>query len=204
MKCYNSGCSFTSPNNFTQNEQMYWYMLAKDKGCSEFINDSRPGSSNELILSRVYQHVLANINDSTFYIINLTSVNRIELEQARSDKLQDVLKPDALVRYNFEIQELLLYSQIIGMISFLRLHNKDFYIINNSKELLDTQWLPRDDFLKFIKEEKRVLNLFKFSKFNFHCTISHIKPYDFNLYGWAGHDGPDGHSAYYSKLKTLI
>jgi hypothetical protein len=183
---------------------MYWYMLAKDKGCSEFINDSRPGSSNELILSRVYQHVLANINDSTFYIINLTSVNRIELEQARSDKLQDVLKPDALVRYNFEIQELLLYSQIIGMISFLRLHNKDFYIINNSKELLDTQWLPRDDFLKFIKEEKRVLNLFKFSKFNFHCTISHIKPYDFNLYGWAGHDGPDGHSAYYSKLKTLI
>ena len=203
MICYNSGCSFTTPNALISNEQMYWYMLAKDKGCNEFINESRPGSSNDLILQRIYNHVLSNINTKTFYIINLTSLNRIELEPFRSDKLQEILKPEALDRYDFETVELTLFAQLVGVITFLNFYKTDFYIINNNKELSKTQWQPRDNFLKFLKNEKRALNLFKFSKFDFHQTISHIKPYDYNLYGWSGHDGPTGHYAYYSKLKTL-
>jgi len=204
MKCYNSGCSFTTPDSIIANQQMYWYLLAKDKGCTEFVNHSRPGSSNDLILQRIYNHVLANLNSNTFYIINLTSMNRIELEPLQSDKLQDILKPEALIRYDFETAELTLFVQIIGVISFLNFYKKDFYIINNNKELSDTQWEPRDNFLEFLKKEKRALNLFKFSKFNFHQNISKIKPHDYNLYGWSGHDGPEGHYAYYSKLKTLV
>jgi len=204
MKCYNSGCSFTTPNSIIKNEQMYWYLLAKDKGCTEFVNDSKPGSSNDLILQRIYNHVLANLNSNIFYIINVTSTNRMEIEQLQSEKLQDILKPEALIRYDFETIELTLFAQLIGVISFLNFYKKDFYIINNNKKLSNTQWFPRDNFLEFLKKEKRALNLFNFSKFDFHQNISQIKPYDYNLYGWSGHDGPEGHYAYYSKLKTLV
>lgn len=203
MKCYNSGCSFTTPNSVIADEQMYWYMLAKDKGCTEFFNDSRPGSSNDLIFQRVYKHVLSNLTAETFYIINLTSLNRMELEQSQSEKLQEILKPEALVRYDFETLELTLFAQLIGIVSFLNLHMKDFYIVNNSKALSDTQWAPRDAFIDFLKKEKRALNLFNFSKYEFHQEVSRVKPYDYSLYGWSGHDGPDGHYAYYSKLKTI-
>ena len=203
MKCYNSGCSFTTHCLYIQNEYMYWYMLAKDRGCDEFINDSRKGSSNDLILQRVYNHVLSNVDSDTFYIINLTSLNRMEIEQSQTEKLQEILKPEALARYDFETAELTLFAQLVGIITFLNFYKKDFYIINNNKELSSTQWQPRDNFLEFLKNEKRALNLFKFSKFDFHQTISHIKPYDYDLYAWQGHDGPAGHYAYYSKLKTL-
>jgi hypothetical protein len=127
----------------------------------------------------------------------------MELEQSQSEKLQEILKPEALVRYDFETLELTLFAQFIGIVSFLNLHMKDFYIVNNGKALSDTQWAPRDVFIDFLKKEKRALNLFKFSKFDFHKTVSYIKPYDYNLYGWSGHDGPEGHYAYYTKLKTI-
>lgn len=203
MKCFNSGCSFTSPG-IVKDEEMYWYYLAKDKGCTSFTNASKPGSSNELIFRRIYDHVLSNVHDVTFYIINLSSLNRIELENSQSDKLQEILLPAALIRYDFETVELSLFTQLIGIISFLNFYNKDFYIINNSKELSSTPFPLRDRFIEFLKKEPRALNLFKFSKFNFHKDISHIKPVDYDLYGWAGHDNSDGHCAYYSMLKTLI
>ena len=203
MKCFNSGCSFTSPGIVTD-EDMYWYYLAKDKGCTSFINASKPGSSNELIFRRVYDHVLSNVDENTFYIINITSLNRIELENTQTDKLQEILIPEALIRYDFEIVELSLFTQLIGMISFLNSYNKDFYIINNNKELSSTPFPLRDKFIAFLKKEPRALNLFKFSKFNFHKDISHIKPFDYNLYGRAGHDNLDGHREYYKMLKTLI
>jgi hypothetical protein len=204
MLCYNSGCSFTTPNNFIKNEEMYWYLLAKDRGCNEFINESRSCSSNDLILQRVYNHVLSNLDSDVFYTINITSTNRIELEQSRSDKLQEVLTPESLSRYDFETAELTLCTQLTGIISFLMLYNKDFYIINNNKELNDSNWPKRNMFVNFLKKEHRALNLFKYSKFNFHKDVSKIKPYDYDLYGWSGHDGPEGHYAYYSKLKTLV
>ena len=204
MKCYNSGCSYTTSNPVIANEQMYWYLMAKDKGCTEFVNDSKNGSSNEVILQRIYNHVLSNLNDDIFYIINLTSMNRLDLEQSKTDRLQDILKPEALVRYDFETAELSLFSQVIGIVSFLNLYGKDFYIINNNKALSDTCWPPRDKFVEFLKKEKRVLNLFQFSRVEFHQNISHIKPWDYNSFGWAGHDGPEGHYAYYNKLKTLV
>ena len=118
--------------------------------------------------------------------------------------MQEILKPEALARYDFETAELTLFAQLVGIITFLNFYKKDFYIINNNKELSSTQWQPRDNFLDFLKKEKRALNLFKFSKFDFHQTESRIRPYDYDLYGWHGHDGPEGHYAYYCKLKELV
>ena len=46
--------------------------------------------------------------------------------------------------------------------------------------------------------------VFKNGKYEFHKDVSKIKPWDYDLYGWAGHDGVDGHYAYYQMLKTLI
>lgn len=203
MKCFNSGCSFTTPGIVTD-EDMYWYGLAKDKGCTSFINASKPASSNELIFRRVYDHVLSNVDGNTFYIINLSSLNRIEIEDTQSDKLEKILMPEALARYDVEIVELALFTQLIGLIVFLNHYKKDFYIINNSKELNSSPFPKRDQFVEFLKKEPRALNLFKFSKFNFHKDISHIKPFDYKLYGWAGHDDLAGHQAYYSMLQTLI
>jgi hypothetical protein len=152
----------------------------------------------------VYDHVLANLDTEVLYIINVTSINRIELEPNISDKLQDVLTPAALARYDFETVELNLFTQLVAIISFLRTHNKDFYIINNSKELSFSPYPPRDRFTEFLVQEPRAINVFKNSKFNFHKDVSGIKPYDYDQYGWHGHDVPEGHRAYYEFLKTLL
>jgi hypothetical protein len=201
MICFNSGCSFTTPNTIVNDEQMYWYYLAKNLGGTQFINDSKAGSSNDLIIRRVYNHVLSNISIDTFYIINLTSLNRIELNEINTDRFEDILTHDAISCINFEILELTLFTQLIGLISFLNFYKKDFYIINNSKELSDTPYPLRDNFVKVLKAEPRALNLFNNSKFNFHRDVSKIAPIDYKLYGWHGHDGPEGHYAYYKMLE---
>lgn len=205
MIIYNSGCSFTSPMpGILKDSDMYWYMLGKDLNATKFINDSQPGSSNNLIIQRVYNHVLANLNLDCFYVINLTSLNRIQLCQNQTEKLQEILIPAALATYDFETMELTAYVQIMGLVSFLQLHKKNFYIINNSKEFTNGPWPPRDNFMKFVSNTPRILNLYQYSKFDFHSKYSRIKPIDYNLYGWNGHDGPDGHLAYYKKLKEII
>lgn len=204
MIVFNSGCSFTTPGVQIKQEEMYWYLLAKDLGSKDIINASRPGSSNDLIIQRVYNHVLKNSADDVFYIVNLTSLNRCELEQSQSEKLQDILKPDAIARYDFETVELTAYAQLIGLVSFLNLYEKDFYIINNSKGFASGSWPPRDNFKSFVDSDPRILNLYQWSKYDFHTNHSKIKPYDYDLYGWHGHDGPEGHHAYYNKLKELI
>ncbi len=183
---------------------MYWYLLGKDLNCDQFINESRPGSSNDLIIQRVMRHVLENPNLDVFYIINLTTLNRLELEKNTSDKMEHVLKPEALVRLDHEIVECTAYAQIIGVVSLLKQYNKDFYIINNAKCYCDGSWSYRDNYMNFVLNEPRILNLYKWSKFNFHKDVSKIKPYDFHLYGWFGHDGPEGNYAYYKKLKEII
>lgn len=204
MICFNSGCSFTTPNSIIKQEEMYWYRLAMDLGCTHVINESRNGSSNDLIIRRVYKHVLENPDLNTFYIINLTSLDRCELTQEHSEKMHEILTPDTLARYDFETVELTAYGQIIGLVSFLTQKQKNFYIINNSKGFTTGQWPPRDAFMSFVDQEPRILNLYQWAKHDYHRLHSKIKPYDYELYGWNGHDGPDGHHAYYIKLRELI
>lgn len=183
---------------------MYWRMIAQYRGCDYFINQSANGSSNDLIMRRVYDHVLRNQSENFLYIINLTSLNRIEIEMSCSDKLEEILVKDALHRYDQEAMELALYTKIIGLISFLRSNQKDFYIINNSKGFIQGPWSPRDAFMEFINQEPRVLNLYEFSKAEFHEKYSRIKPHDYEKYGWGGHDGPEGHRVYFEKLLEII
>jgi hypothetical protein len=204
MICFNSGCSFTTPGPQIAQEEMYWYLLAQDLGCTKIINESRPGSSNDLIIRRVYKHAIENPDSDTFYIINLTSLNRCEISQDQSEKLQEILTPVALARYDFETVELTAYAQIIGLVSFLNQYQKNFYIINNSKCFTDGNWGPRDAFMKFVNNESRILNLYQWAKYDFHQFHSKIRPYDYEDYGWNGHDGPAGHRAYYNKLRELI
>ena len=204
MLVFNSGCSFTTPDEFIAEQDMYWYRLAQDMSADKIINESRPASSNDLIIQRVYRHVLANPTLDTFYIVNLTSLNRIELEPKKSDQFITILTPDAIARIDFETVELTVLSQLIGLVTFLRTYKKDFYIINNSKQLSSTPWPPRDSFVKYLQSDPKILNLFNHSRFEFHKNISGVKPYDYDSLGWAGHDGADGHLAYYNHLKTLI
>ena len=204
MLCFNSGCSFTTNDEHVANEQMYWYMLAKDLGCTSFINHSVPSSSNEEIFRRIYVHVLENLDSNVLYFINITSTNRIDIVAERTSRMQEILTKEAIAVYDYEIRELSLFTQIIGLMSFLDLHKKKFYIINNSKELSSSQYPLRDRLIDYLINRPELLNIFKNSKYEFHKNISKIKPWDYNNYGWAGHDGVTGHYAYYQMLKTLI
>lgn len=206
MMLYNSGCSFTSEhiNPIISNEQMYWYYLALDMGANPILNDSSTGASNNLIIQRVYRHLLANLEADTFYIINLTSLNRLDLEQRTSDKFQDILTPEAISRIDWETAELVAYTQIVGLVSCLNLHKKDYYIINNSTTFELDPGQPRKQFADLLKDNPRILNLYQYSRYDFHEKYSRIKPWDYDLYGWNGHDGPAGHLAYYHKLKEII
>ena len=205
MIVYNSGCSFTSEHaDIISDNQMYWYFLAKDLGAETIINDSKSGSSNNLIIQRVYRHLFSNLDSNTFYIINLSSLNRMDIEQNKSDKFEEVLTAEAISRYEFETAELVAYSQLVGLISCLTLYNKDYYIINNSREFDWNPPPPRNHFFNFLKDNPKVLNLYQYSRYGFHEKYSRIKPFDYHLWGWNGHDGPEGHLAYYHKLKEII
>lgn len=205
MQIYNSGCSFTTEHpGFIHEDQMYWYFLSKDLGADNVINESKSGSSNNLIIQRVYRHLLSNLDSDTFYIINLTSTTRLDLEPSKSDRFEDVLTADAIIRHHWETNELVAYTQIVGLVAFLNLYHKNYYIINNSKAFEWNPPGPRNPFFNFVKDNPRILNLYQYSKYNFHETYSGIKPWDYNLYGWNGHDGPAGHLAYYYKLKEII
>jgi hypothetical protein len=183
---------------------MYWHYLARDMGAQTIINDSQSGSSNNLIIQRVYRHLLSNLDCDTFYIINLTSLNRLDLEQRRSDKFEEVLIPEAISRHEWETVELVAYSQIVGIVSCLNLYKKNYYIINNSRTFDWDPFGPRKPFFYFVNDNPRILNLYQYSRYNFHEKYSGIKPWDYDLYGWNGHDGPAGQLAYYHKLKEII
>lgn len=204
MILFNSGCSYTTPNTLINQKDMYWYKLSNYLHCDCAINESKPGSSNDLIIRRVYNHVLKNINLDTFYLIGLTSLNRIELNQEGSETFIEILTNEAIAKYDFETMELTAYAQIIGIVSFLNQYKKPFYIVNNSTPFIDGYWDPRNEFIKFVKSEKRILNLYENSRVNFHKNNSKIKPYDYDQYGWNGHDCAIGHDAYFNFLVELI
>ena len=204
MICYNSGCSFTVENKHVSNKDMYWYLIAKDLGCTSFINHSEYGNSNEKIFERVYKHVLENLNSDVLYFINITSTNRIDISFRETARMQDILTKEAILNYDYEIREISLLTQLTGIISFLDQHKKKFYIVNNSKTLSSSPFPLRDTLVRYLINRRELLNVFKNGKYEFHKDVSKIKPWDYDLYGWAGHDGVEGHYAYYQMLKTLI
>jgi len=204
MICFNSGCSYTTSNQFIDEENMYWYYLAKYVGCDQFINESKDGSSNDLIFERVVRHVLENVELNTFYIINLTSLNRLELCSTTTHNFEQCLNRQAISMLEFEVLELTAYPKIIGLVSFLNCYKKNFFIINNSNPFIKGEYTKRNAFTNFIENESRILNLYKWSKVEFHEKISKVKPYDYNQYGWQGHDGPEGHYQYFLKLTEII
>lgn len=204
MICFNSGCSFTTPTQNINEKEMWFSLMASYLGCDKVINESRPASSNDLIIQRVYRHALTNCDKNVFYIINLTSLNRIEIEPSRSERMQEILVPEALVRYDQETIELTVYAQIVGVVSFLESRNLRYLIVNNSKGWIQGQWQPRDSFMLFMSQRPNICNLYEYARIDFHQQHSHIKPYDYDLYGWNGHDGPEGHHAYYEMLKHRL
>lgn len=204
MILYNSGCSFTTPGPKIQETDMWFHLLAKDIGCDKVINESRPGSSNDLIVQRVYRHALDNANEQTLYTINLTSLNRVEIEPTQSEKMQLILVHDALARYDFETVELNVYAHLVGIVTLLESKKSKYIVVNNSKGFIKGQWKSRDVFMQFVGCRDNICNLYDDARMDFHQHKSKIKPYDFNLYGWNGHDGPEGHHAYYQMLKSKI
>lgn len=202
--CFNSGCSFTTAVPQIHESQMYWYLLGQHLGCTEFENQSRPGSSNDLIIQRVYRHVLENLIKDVIYVIGLTSLNRLEIEPNRSEKMQDILNPRAISQIDWETIELTAYGQIIGLVSFLRFYKRRYFIVNNSKGWIEGQWYPRDQFMKFVQNTPEILNLYSDARIDFHEKTSGIKPYDYDIYGWNGHDGPTGHRAYFEMLRNKL
>ena len=204
MICFNSGCSFTTSDEYVSDDKMYWYLLAKDFGCTSCINQSKSGSSNEEIFRRVYNHVLEKPNSDVLYFINLTSTNRIDITADETSKMQDILTKQAVVMYDYEVRELHLLTQLIGIVSFLDQHKKKFYVVNNSKVLSSSEYPLRDPLVNYLKTRSELLNVFENSKYEFHRDVSKIKPRDYEIYGWNGHDSAEGHYAYYQMLKSLI
>lgn len=204
MICFNSGCSFTTPNRFIDEKDMYWYRLGQYLGCDTFINESKNGSSNDLIIERVMRHVLEHTQLNVFYIVNLTSLNRLELCAAQTHHFEKCLNREAISLLEFEVLELTAYTKIIGLVSFLNYYQKPFFIINNSKSFIKGEFTKRNAFTTFIENEPRILNLYNWSRVDFHKNFSKVKPYDYDRYGWQGHDGPEGHYHYFLKLTELI
>lgn len=215
MLCYNVGDSYTYFNvgdghssnwNWCPDvKDHYWWRIAQEKyNCTKFINESLPGRSNDAMIKLVMRHCLENPNLSTLYFINVTTIFRIDITEPQSHTLHDILTPKAVSELNFEILECNLYANLIGLIEFLKARNKQFLIFNNSKTFRDNLLPKRDRFVEYFKREPRIINWFEHSRATFHETVSKIKPVDYNLYQWNGHDGPAGHDAYFRMLWTRL
>jgi hypothetical protein len=206
MILFNVGDSHTYPDSrwCQPVEEHYWYRIAKDIfNCTEIINHSKPGRSNDAMLKAVMQHCLENPITPTVYFINITNIFRMDIND-HSNTLHDILTPSAIAQIDFETIECTLYSHLIGTIEFLKYQKKPFLIFNNGKNFSLEPLPKRDAFVNYVKNEPAFLNWFTDSKVDYHSAITKIKPVDYDLYGWNGHDGIEGHSAMYDRLINFI
>jgi hypothetical protein len=118
--------------------------------------------------------------------------------------LQDLLTPSAIADIDFETLETTLYSNLIGVMEFLKARNKQFLVINNSKNFSDEQLPMRDVFVNYFKKEPRILNWFDNSRIFINQEVLKIKPWDFAQYGWNGHNGVDADKEYYQSLRKRL
>jgi len=214
MILYNIGDMHTCHNHGGDNpangyycfdiEDHYWHKIGKLYGCKHIKNDSFPGRSNEAMIKIAMTHCLQNLKLPTLYILNITTMYRFELEQPASYPLQEILKKSALKKLDFETLECTLYAQLIGLMEFFKARNKKFLIINNDKNFSSEQLPMRDAFVKYFQDEPRVLNWFDNSRTYFHENVTQIKPVDFDVFGWNGHDGVQAHSKYYEMLADTL
>lgn len=208
MILFNTGDSHTwatDENDWCPNlEDHYWYKIAKLFGCKEIVNESLPGRSNDMMIKLAMQHCLENPELPTLYIINITTIFRFDLTTPHSHTLHNILTKQAVETLDFETIECTLYAKLIGLMEFFKSRNKQFLIINNGKNFSDDQLPVRDAFVTYFKNEHRVLNWFNNGRIFFQENVTKIKPVDFNLYEWNGHDGPQGHDRYFHMLLELI
>lgn len=203
--CYNIGDGHASNGNWCPNiEDHYWYKIAQLFGCKHIINESRPGRSNDMMIKLAMKHCLENPKLSTLYIINITTIFRFDLTSPHSHTLHDILTKDAVDNLDFETIECTLYAHLIGLIEFLKIRNKQFLIINNGKNFIDDKLPMRDAFVDYFKKEPRILNWFDNGRIWFQENVTKVKPVDYNLYGWNGHDGPTGHLLYFEMLSNIL
>jgi hypothetical protein len=182
----------------------YWYKISELFKCREIINESLPGRSNDMMIKLAMQHCLENPKLPTLYIINITTIFRFDLTTPHSHTLHNILTKEAVSVLDFETIECTLYTHIIGLIEFFKARNKQFLIINNGKNFSDDQLPMRDVYVDYFKKEPRILNWFNNSRTWFQENTTNIKPVDFDLYEWNGHDGPKGHDRYFQMLHQIL
>ena len=206
MLLFNVGDSHTTPDKkWCHNiEDHYWYKMSKLLGCDSVINSSRPGDSNDMMIKSVMTHELLNSDKNSCYIINITTIFRIDLNYSSSSTLHRILSSSAISILDFETIECNLYSNLIGLCEFLKARRKKFFIINNGKNFSASTLPKRDAFVEYFQKLPQALNWFEDSKISFHESVTKIKPVDFDLYGWSGHDGAEGHAAYYEMLSKKL
>jgi hypothetical protein len=204
--CYNDVSNKQATGNWCPNVQdHYWYKIAMhDYGCTDFINESMSGRSNDAMIKLVMKHCLEYPSLPTLYIINITTIFRFDLDSRQSQPLHSILTPASIAKLDFETIECTLYTHLIGLIEFLKARNKNFLIINNGKNFSDDQLPIRDAYVDYVKQEPRILNWFDNSRIYFQEHVTNIKPVDFDSYGWNGHDGIEGQAHYYQMLQTRL
>jgi len=205
MIVYNVGDSYTSTENWcTRQEDHYWYKLGTLLGAHEFYNDSVRKRSNDAIIKIAMRHCLENPNVDTLYIINITVIFRLDITQGYTNSLHKILNKSAIADVDYETIECSLYAHLIGLIELFKSRGKKFLIINNSKNFDDSALPTRDSFVQYFKQQPGILNWFDNARTQFHETVSKIKPVDFAQYGWDGHDGVEGHQAYFEMLQARV
>lgn len=204
MLVYNVGDSFTCAGDWCPDETMqFWYCLAQDLGANTVENNSEPGRSNDEIIKIIMRHCLENPNLDVTYFVNITTIYRFDITTQGGDKFHDVLKPMAVANLDFEKVECTLYAQLIGLMSFLDQHGKNFLVFNNYRNFSQEPLPMRDSFVSYIQQEPRVLNWFDSARADHNQAQGH-RPWDFDTLGWGGHDTAVAHRSYYELLRSRM
>jgi len=217
MKLYCDGDSWSvSTNNI--GEPM-GYHLAKLMGYG-IENYGHPGKSIDKIIRSAQRHVLSNKNTAYTYMIGIghtqrfdTSTGKVvdikypylsmsserEVESVRINDLVDTDKKFAeqfIKWFEYPFLEYQTLSKLVMLHDFLKYHNVDFIIHNIG---FDYDYDPDYEFGKQwiheVEKRPRIINFFSDS---FHSLMEQENyiPFNFEKYGWMGHQTGPGHEFY--------
>ena len=164
MNLYFNGCSHTYGDDLHDKNHAWPALIARASG-HDFVNDSRPGGSNQRIIYRTIKHIhqFDKIYVAWSYTNRFTrwrsdnnhetnfNINLINSKYGNTKEYQEYGRLHYAYWHN-ELYAFKLWLQDIWMLqSFLTHHGKSYVMINASNNLIDQWTVDRENFNSNVK-----------------------------------------------------
>lgn len=200
------------------------YHLSKAMNCT-MQNYGHPGKSIDKVIRSTQRHVLNQVdllghNNDTLYMIGIGHLQRFDTATGQvaeirypflkmsseagitSVQINDFVDTDKkfaqqfIKWFEYPFLEYQTLSKLVMLHDFLKYHNVNFIIHNVGFDYCyDTDYEFGQQWITEVEKRPRILNFFADS---FHSMMEqeNFVPFNFDEYGWAGHQTGPGHEFY--------